>query len=158
MAILIRTAFDTERGVLGALKLRSSLTWGDHVEDLRALPEAGQVPLAHMPHVVVAELQGQVVGFATMLAGENADEAELEDLFVAPEHWRTGVGGKLLAEAERRAARNGARTVRVIAGERARSFYEASGYRYAKPVATDFELAAELRKDLRRSAFPCLDA
>lgn len=148
MPFLIRSARDEDGATLGALKLGSSLAWGDHVEELLALPEAREVPLAHLPHVIVAELEGTIVGFATVLPGEPGGEAELEDLFVAPEHWRTGVGRKLLAEAERRATEGGARAMHVVAGERARPFYEASGYRLVGTVMTEFEPAAELRKDL----------
>jgi GNAT superfamily N-acetyltransferase len=145
--LLIRPARDEDRAALGALKLRSSLAWGDHVEELRALPEARAVPLAHMPHAIVAERDGTIVGFATVLAGKDG-EAELEDLFVAPEQWRTGVGSKLLAEAEQRAVDGGARVLHVVAGARARPFYEASGFRLVGTVATAFEPADELDKDL----------
>lgn len=148
MPFLIRSARDEDGATLGALKLGSSLAWGDHVEELLALPEAREVPLTHLPHVIVAELEGTIVGFATVLPGEPGGEAELEDLFVAPEHWRTGVGRKLLAEAERRATEGSARAMHVVAGERARPFYEASGYRLVGTVMTEFEPAAELRKDL----------
>lgn len=145
--LLLRSAHAEDRAALGALKLRSSLAWGDHVEALRALPEAREVPLAHMPHAIVAERDGTIVGFATVLAGKDG-KAELEDLFVAPDQWRTGIGSALLAEAERRAVESGARVLHVVAGERARPFYEASGFRFAGTVATTFEPAAELDKDL----------
>lgn len=147
MAISIRPAHERDRDGLGALKLRSSLAWGDHVDALLALPEAREIPLAHVPHAFVAKLDGTIAGFATVLPGEGA-QAELEDLFVAPEAWRMGVGRALLAEAERRAARLGARTLHVVAGARARPFYEASGYRFVGTVATDLAPAAELRREL----------
>lgn len=148
MAIFIREAHAEDRNPLGALKLRASLAWGEHIEELQALPEAREVPVAHLPHILVAELEGEIVGFATVLSSAAALPAELEDLFVAPELWRKGVGGKLLAEAERRAVARGARTLHVVAGERARPFYEASGYRFAAEITTDFAPAVELYKDL----------
>lgn len=148
MAVFIREAHAEDRDALGALKLRASLAWGDHIEELQALPEAREVPVAHVPHAIVAELEGEIVGFATVLSSEGALHAELEDLFVAPEVWRKGVGRKLLAEAECRAAELGARTLHVIAGGRARPFYEASGYRFAATIATEFAPAVELHKDL----------
>lgn len=148
MPFLIRPARGEDRDALGALKLRSSLAWGDHVEEPRTLAEAREVSLAHMPHVIVAEIEGAIVGFATVLLGEPGGKAELEDLFVAPEQWRRGVGRKLLAEAERRAMDGGARAMHVVAGERARPFYEASGYRLAGTIMTELEPAAELCKDL----------
>lgn len=148
MAVSIRDARAEDRDTLGALKLGSSLAWGDHVEELQALPEAREISVAHLPHVIVAELEGEIVGFATVLFDGGAVQAELEDLFVAPELWRMGIGKKLLTEAECRAAQLGARTLHVVAGERARPFYEASGYRFAGTITTDFEPAVELHKDL----------
>ncbi|HEX2841591.1 GNAT family N-acetyltransferase [Hyphomicrobium sp.] len=102
----------------------------------------------HLPHVIVAEFVGEIVGFATVLPGRDAIQAELEDLFVAPEVWRRGIGGSLLAEAERRAAALGARSLHVVAGERARPFYEAAGYLFAGTIRTDLAPAVELQKDL----------
>lgn len=148
MAVFIREARAEDRDTVGALKLRSSLGWGDHIEELQALPEAREVPVAHLPHVIIAELEGEIVGFATVLFDRGAVQAELEDLFVAPELWRMGIGKNLVTEAERRAAGLGARRLHVVAGERARPFYEASGYRFAGTIATDFAPAVELHKDL----------
>lgn len=115
--------------MLGALKLRPSLAWGDHIEELRALPEASEVRVAHLHMPLSRSLKGGSWAFATVLAGKDAIQSEREDLFVAPAVWRTGVGGKLLAEAEHRAAGLEARPLHVVAGERARPFHEASGYR-----------------------------
>ncbi|MCT7378507.1 GNAT family N-acetyltransferase [Chelativorans salis] len=148
--IFIRTASHEDWSKLGPLKLQSSLGWGDHIDELLALPEARYVPAAHVPFVIVAELAGEIVGFATVLSGENALQAELEDLFVAPNVWRRGVGAQLLAEAERRAVALGAHALHVIASERARAFYEASGFRMIGMVATDFAPAPEMHKDLCR--------
>lgn len=148
MAIVTRPARDEDRDILGALKLRSSLAWGDHVEELLAMREAREVPAAHLPHIIVAEASGDVVGFATILRHEGAAQAELEDLFVAPEAWRRGIGKLLLAEAERRAIASGARSVHVVAGERARQFYEASGYEVTGAVMTTLAPAMELEKRL----------
>ncbi len=148
MTVGIRTARAEDRKTLGALKLRSSLAWGDHVEALQALPEASEVPAEHLPHVAVAEIAGKIVGFVTVLPGNSAAQAELEDLFVAPEAWRTGIGSLLLAEAERSAIALGARSLEVVAGERARPFYQASGFRFAGIVATLLAPAIRLRKDL----------
>lgn len=148
MAIFIRAAREEDRDNLGALKLRSSLAWGDHIEELQALPEAGEVSAAHLAHVIVAEFDREVVGFVTVLPGKGPIQAELEDLFVAPEVWRRGIGRALIAEAERHAVGLGAQSLHVVAGERARPFYEASGYRFAGTVATDFAPAVELRKDI----------
>ncbi|MDZ5700075.1 MULTISPECIES: GNAT family N-acetyltransferase [Phyllobacteriaceae] len=147
----LRPASPEDRDALGALKLRSSLAWGDHIDELLALPEARQVPAAHLPFIVVAELAGKVVGFATILPENEDFQAELEDMFVAPAAWRKGVGRQLLDEAESRAVARGARFVRVVAGERARPFYEACGYRVIGTAMTTFAPALEMHKDLRQT-------
>ncbi|MGL4963596.1 MAG: GNAT family N-acetyltransferase [Inquilinus sp.] len=149
MVIRIRPARPQDRDALGALKLRASLAWGEHVEALRALPEARQVPAGHLPAAVVAELDGAIVGFATVLP-RGAGEAELEDLFVDPGSWRRGIGARLVAEAERRAAALGARSLHVIAHERAQAFYECCGFRVVGTAMTTLAPAPEMRKDLTR--------
>lgn len=146
--VSIRPARTEDRDILGALKLRSSLAWGDHVEELLAMPGAREVPAAHLPYVAIAELAGEIVGFVTVLPGDDAARAELEDLFIAPEAWRKGIGTRLVAEAERRAKTLGAQTLEVVAGERARPFYETSGFRFAASVRTDLASAVRLEKDL----------
>lgn len=148
--VTLRPARDEDMDRLGALKLESSLAWGDHVEALAAHPEAGRVPHAHRPHILVAEMAGAVVGFITVLPAENPLQMELEDLFVAPSAWRRGVGTQLLVAAERRALAEGARRLHVVASRRARAFYEKSGFGLIGLVETDFEPAPEMLKDLTR--------
>lgn len=148
MTIRIHAAQPQDRDALGALKLRASLAWGDHVEALQSLPEARQVPAEHLPAVVLAERGGAIAGFATVLPRGDG-EAELEDLFVDPAAWGRGIGRQLLAEAETRAAALGAHSLHVVAGERARAFYERCGFRVTGPVMTDFEPASAMRKELQ---------
>lgn len=147
MKLVLRPARADDLVALGALKLRSSLAWGDHVEELIALPEARQFPAKHLAYATVAEGDDALVGFATLVPGEGT-EAELEDLFVAPEAWRTGVGKRLFAECENRARELGTGSIRVVAGERARDFYEALGFQLVGTVETMFSLAIEMRKSL----------
>ncbi|HEY8571715.1 GNAT family N-acetyltransferase [Phenylobacterium sp.] len=143
----IRPARPEERELLGGLKLRASLAYGDLTEELTALPEAREVPLDHMAHAFVAEADGQVLGFGTVLRTADGG-AELEDVFVAPEAWRRGVGAQLIAEAARRAAALGAPVLGVVANERARAFYEACGFRQVGVVETLFEPAPRMEKPL----------
>lgn len=143
----IRRAREDDREVLGALKLRSSLAWGEHVEQLMALPEAGHFPTKHVPYAIVAECDDTLVGFITVVPGSSF-EAEIEDLFVAPEVWRTGVGKSLLSEAEASAKASGIRSLSVVAGKRAQPFYEAVGFHFVGTSETEFSLAVELRKSL----------
>jgi GNAT superfamily N-acetyltransferase len=145
----IRAARRQDRTELEALKIRSSLAWGDHVDELLALPEARQVPVDHLPFVIVADFAGEIVGFATVLPCDGL-EAALEDLFVAPELWRNGIGSALMAEVERRARLIGAHSLHVVAGDRARPFYEACGFEVVGTVMTKFAPASGMRKNLHR--------
>jgi len=148
LEIIIRPARDDELAALGALQLRASLGWGERVEELLAIPEAGEVPAAHMPDSFVAEVGGRTVGFGTVLRTD-ADEAELEALFVEPETWGQGVGARLVAEAERRAAALGVGALRVVSSGRAEAFYRACGFAVVGEVMTQLEPAPVMRKMLR---------
>ncbi|MFS8046839.1 GNAT family N-acetyltransferase [Rhizobium sp. BR 314] len=149
MQIHLREAREADLTELGELKFRASVAWGDFVEELQNLPDARHVSREHLPHIIVAELEGTIAGFVTILPGDDASHAELEDLFVAPSFWRNGIGAKLLATAEARAVVLGAARMHVVANERARLFYEAAGYRLIGMVQTDFASARELCKSLR---------
>ena len=105
--------------------------------------------VAHLPAAIIAELDGAIAGFATVLPRDDG-AAELEDLFVDPAAWGLGIGRRLVAEAERRAAALGARALHVVAGDRARPFYERCGFRVTGPMTTDLEPASTMRKDLVR--------
>lgn len=132
---------------LGPLKLRASLAWGDHVEELLALPEARIFPQPHLPFAIVAELDGAIAGFATLLPPANG-EAEVEDLFVDPPLWRRGVGRALMTALEARALSLGASSLHVIANNRALPFYRSAGFEIVGTVATRFAPAPEMRKAL----------
>lgn len=146
--IQTRPARQGDVGELGVLKLRSSLAWGDHLDELRALPEARTFPQEHLPFAIVAELDGAIAGFATLLPPTNG-EAEVEDLFVDPPLWRKGVGRALMAALEVRASSLGASSLHVIANSRALPFYRSAGFETVGTVATRFAPAPEMRKALR---------
>jgi len=85
--------------------------------------------------VLVADVGGSVAGFASYGPSEDPDEAvtvgELQALYVAPEHWRRGVGTALLVQAEARLAALGFDSARLrvlAANEQARRFYEGAGW------------------------------
>jgi GNAT superfamily N-acetyltransferase len=147
MDVSIRRARRRDRSALGALKLRSSLAWGEHVEELTALAEASEVPEEHLAQALVARDGDIILGFVTVLARDDG-EGEIEDLFVAPDAWRRGVGRRLVAAAEAAAVSAGLRSLRVVAGERALPFYERSGFKVAGKVQTRFAPALLLRKML----------
>jgi GNAT superfamily N-acetyltransferase len=144
--IAIRQAREDERVVLGALKLRASLGWGDMIEEILALPGAATLE-AEMSASFVAEIGGRTVGFATVLS-KDAQGAEMEDLFVEPDEWRKGVGRRLMAEAERRALGVGARRLQVAANPRAQRFYEACGFQVIGQVREAFGWSPLMEKQL----------
>lgn len=82
--------------------------------------------------VLVAERSGRVAGYAALWV--SADEAELADLAVAPEHRRRGVGRTLLRACLREAAARGASEIFLQVRESngpARSLYREAGFREA---------------------------
>ena len=91
----------------------------------------------------LATLDGAVVGYAMLVAGEpyDADAAraviarptvELSKIYVRPEHHRSGVAARLMEASVRAAADIGARSVWLGVNqrnERANRFYEKQGFR-----------------------------
>lgn len=96
--------------------------------------EEGTVRLAMSGFVLVAEVDGRVVGFAHVL--EFDDECHLEQLSVQPEHARHGVGRALVRAAKDQAAGHGfsemtLRTYADIAWNA--PFYATCGFRVTDP-------------------------
>ncbi len=147
MSMVVRPAAPEDVDGLGALKLRASLAWGDHTRQIEALPEARVFPPEHLPFALVAEADGRLAGFATVLPREDGG-ADLEDIFVEPALWRRGIGRALMAEADRAAGDAGAEVLRVIANARALGFYAACGFEVVGVVQTLFAPAPRMEKRL----------
>ena len=94
-------------------------------------------------NVFVVEENGSVLGFAVLLADEQ--KAELDGLFVEPDHWRLGVGTALVNEAVHRARRLGL-ALSVIAGADARQFYESCGFSVEGEAQTRFGPALRMTR------------
>ncbi len=80
--------------------------------------------------VIVARLEGRIVGFAAMRFLD--DDAHLLLLGVVPAHQRQGLGRRLLAWLEKCAGTAGILRIQLQVradNERARAFYRALGYR-----------------------------
>ncbi len=135
----IRAATAADLEALGALKLRASLAWGEHVEALTAMADARTVPIEHLPFVFLAETVEGIAGFATVLPG-----AELEDIFVDPHLWRRGAGRVLMREAVSRARVLGAPALHVIANSHALGFYAACGFEVIGTVTTELGPGVEM--------------
>ena len=117
--LVIRLARPEERDVLEALQRRASLALGEYNEQLEAEPDAIQLPIEQIERgqVIVAELGDRIAGFAAVLMDD--DGAELDGLFVEPEHWRKGIGATLVDVAVHEARRQGL-AMMVIANPSAR--------------------------------------
>ena len=101
-----------------------------HVRDVLPDPEY---------HAIVAEAGGAIAGQVAVVPAAKAarpvDEpalGHLRNLFVASEHWGTGLAAALLRAAEEAARENGFTELRLFVAEgqaRARRFYEREGWR-----------------------------
>jgi GNAT superfamily N-acetyltransferase len=81
-------------------------------------------------------LAGEAIGYVSFGRSRDADAAaatgEVISIFVAPEHWRSGIGGQLMSAAidELGELGYGEATLWSLAGNaRANDFYEAQGFR-----------------------------
>lgn len=146
----LRPARPDERAALEDLQRRASLVWDDYREALSAHPEAIELPAEQIAagQVIVAERDGVTLGFTVVLPRAD-DGAELDGLFVEPDHWRSGVGRRLVDAAVAAAREGGAATLHVIANPRALSFYEAVGFERLGETPTRFGPAIAMRKALR---------
>jgi GNAT superfamily N-acetyltransferase len=139
--VRIRLAQPEEREQLEALQWRASLANEADRPHLEAHPDAIDLPAAQIANgqVWVAELDGNIAGFAALLDGE------LDGLFVEPELWRCGVGAALVETAAHEARRNGL-ALSVIANPAARGFYERCGFSLEGEAQTRFGPALRMTK------------
>ena len=121
--ISLRLAQPEEHEELEDLQRRASIELPDYREQLLANPDAIHLPPAQIANgqVIVAELAGEIAGFAAVVGGE------LDGLFVEPYLWGGGVGRALVDAAAHEARRRGL-SLTVIANPTARGFYERCGF------------------------------
>ena len=123
----IRVALADEREALEALQRRASLAVEADREALQANPDAIELPAERIAggQVLVAENDHGVVGCALLRI--DGERAEIDGLFVEPDHWRGGIGSQLVDAAVHEARRAGL-TLTVVSSLEARPFYEHLGY------------------------------
>ena len=140
-ALTIRPARAEERCDLEALQCRASTALPEYHDQLEAHPDAVELPAEQIANgqVIVAELNGQVAGFAALVDGE------LDGLFVEPDLWRCGIGTALVHEAAHEARRRGL-SLSVIAGPSARDFYESCGFTVEGDAQTRFGPALRMSR------------
>ena len=149
--MVIRPARATERFVLQELQRRSALEHADTRAALLAQPELIELPAWHIPHTLVAENRGEILGFAVVLPRKDG-EAELDGLFVDAGRWREGIGAALVAAAAEAAADAGAAALHVIANLNALAFYRASGFIDGARIDMNLAEALEMHRPLVRRA------
>jgi N-acetylglutamate synthase-like GNAT family acetyltransferase len=125
----VRLAHPDDRLNLIELQRRASLVYEDSRQQLLDHPDAIDLDEEMLANneVFVAEIDGHIVGFATIMAHEG-DDAEIDGLFVEPSEWRKGIGTALVQQIEREAAAWGASRLHVLANRNALGFYEAMGF------------------------------
>ncbi|HZC37459.1 MAG TPA: GNAT family N-acetyltransferase [Sphingomicrobium sp.] len=131
--LLIRVAQPEEREALEELQRRASLANENDRPHLEAHPDVIHLPPAQIANgqVFVAELDGQVAGFAAVVGGE------VDGLFVEPALWRRGVGAALIEEATHQARLRGL-ALTVTANPHALEFYEKCGFSLEGEAKTRF--------------------
>ncbi len=146
----VRTALPQDRAILDDLHRRASYVWEEDRAQLDAHPDAlGVDPAALSAGYVRVALDagGRIVGFATVRDGADG-VGELEDLFVAPEAMRQGVGRRLLTDAIDRGEARGLREIAVVAHPRTLPFYTRLGFIAGEATPTRFGPALRLRRAL----------
>ncbi|MBW0006562.1 MAG: GNAT family N-acetyltransferase [Sphingomonas sp.] len=122
-SLTLRLARPEELEELEELQRRASLELSEYRDQLLANPDAIHLPPAQIANgqVIVAEIEGEIVGFAAVVGGE------LDGLFVEPDLWGGGIG-RVLVDAATHEARKRGLALKVIANPRARRFYENCGF------------------------------
>lgn len=147
--VLIRSALPHERVSLEALQWRASLANQGDRDALLANPDAITLPIEQIAegHVLVAEWNGEVVGFAVVVPGPDGG-AELDALFVDPGLWKRGVGRQLVEHCARVAKDRACRILHVVGNPHAAGFYTACGFRTTGTVETRFGAGLAMERAL----------
>lgn len=118
---------------------RASLAAPDYRDQLLAHPEALMLPIRQVEagYVFVSDVDLAPAGFCVVVPA-SAGEAELDGLFVDPPFWGHGIGRLLVRHAATVASGMGATRMSVVAGHKARGFYEKCGFAVAGETRTQF--------------------
>jgi len=108
---------------LDALKFLAAKDYNE--EQLEALLANKRMPRNSDEIIFIAEIDGKVVGFASLLSSFNTIGA----VFVDPNFVRKGVGSRLLVKIEQEARRHGVPILWVCSSLTGYNFYKANGYR-----------------------------
>ena len=139
--LTLRLARPEEHDELEDLQRRASLELPEYRQQLLDNPDAVYLPEGQIANgqVIVAEVDGEIAGFAAAVGGE------LDGLFVEPDLWGRGIG-RALADAATHEARNHGLALSVVANPRARRFYEHCGFSVEGEVQTRFGPALRMTR------------
>jgi GNAT superfamily N-acetyltransferase len=140
-SLTLRLARPEEHDELEDLQRRASLELPEYRDQLIANPDAIYLPEGQIANgqVIVAEVGGEIAGFAAVVGGE------LDGLFVEPDLWGQGIGRTLVEAATHEARRRGL-SLSVVANPRARRFYESCGFTLEGEEQTRFGPALRMTK------------
>jgi molybdenum cofactor cytidylyltransferase len=131
----VRRAISEDAEELSALALTAKAYWGyaeARLEEWRPNLEVSAESVLSRP-TFVGELSGRIVGFYSLVPSASA--WELDNLWVAPEHMRRGLGRALISHAVQTAAAAGATSMIVDADPNAEPFYVACGAKRIGEIA-----------------------
>lgn len=139
--LVLRLARPEEHDELEDLQRRASLELPEYRDRLLDDPCAIYLPEGQIANgqVIVAEIGGDIAGFACVVGGE------LDGLFIEPDLWGHGIG-RTLVDAATHQARTRGLALKVIANPRARRFYENCGFSLEGEVQTRFGPALRMTK------------
>ena len=140
-SLTLRLARSVEHEELEDLQRRASLELPEYRDQLILHPDAIYLPEGQIANgqVIVAEIGGEIAGFAAVVGGE------LDGLFVEPDLWGHGIGRALVDAATHEARKKGL-TLKVIANPRARRFYESCGFTIEGDEETRFGPALRMTR------------
>ena len=136
---ILRRALSREAGLLSEIALQAKRHWGypenwiEHWKaDLTITPE-----FITANEVYVAAEGDDILGFCALVLHDG--KAELEHLWVKPEHMGTGVGRRLFVHARERATALNASAMGISADPNAAGFYEHLGARHVGRIESKIE-------------------
>ncbi|MCM3869162.1 MAG: GNAT family N-acetyltransferase [Pyrinomonadaceae bacterium] len=136
--LLIRPAIPAEATTLTKIAVNAKRHWGYPEHWIEHWQEDLTISATFITNnqVYVAERESVIVGFYALVVGERA---ELEHMWVAPEHIGTGVGKELFIHAMQTAAEDNVSTIEISADPNAEGFYQRMGARRIGEVSSEID-------------------
>lgn len=133
---MVRRALRSEAETLTQLSHAAKRQWGYPDHWIKQWEDALTITPEYIEdnQVFVAEEDEHIVGFYAMVV--HGDQAELDHMWVSPEHMGTGIGKALFVHAMRAAAGRNISEVEILSDPNAEGFYEKMGaYRTGESVS-----------------------